>query len=207
MKKIITITLAGILLLMTSCQKENIKPVTEDSNQTTNENPNIPPNNNLPSNSPGTIKTLTTTNNSTSDLSLLQYLKGENDCTIFYQALIRTGVNVDLSGDGPFTIFVPNDVAFQAFLANNNWTSLDDISQNILTMIVKFHLANIEVKMAELEVGTTVPLFLSGKELYINMDDLANPFLVLGLTKAYFVERDVEQINGIVQKIDGVLSL
>lgn len=203
MKKIINITIAGILLMMTSCQKENIKPATEDTDQTTTENPNIPPSNN----SPGTIKTLTTTNNSPSDLNLLQYLKGENDCTIFYQALIRTGINIDLSGDGPFTIFVPNDIAFQAFLANNNWTSLDDISQNILTMIVKLHVANVEVKMAELEVGTTVPLFLSGKELYINMDDLANPFLVLGLTKAYFVERDLEQMNGIVQKINGVLSL
>ena len=207
MKKILTITLAGILLIMTSCQKETIEPASEMGNQTTSENPNIPPTNNLPSNYSGTIKSLTTTNNPPSDISLLQYLKGENDCTIFYQALLRTGINLDLSGDGPFTIFVPNDVAFQAFLENNNWTSLDDISQNILTMIVKFHVANVEVKMAELAIGTTVPLFLTEKELYINVDDLANPFLILGLTKAHFVERDLEQANGIVHKINGVLTL
>ncbi|MFK7770534.1 MAG: fasciclin domain-containing protein [Saprospiraceae bacterium] len=207
MKNILITTFIGILLLMTSCQKEIIEPASDINNQTNTENPNIPPSNNLPSDSPGTIKSLTTTNNPPSNLNLLQYLKGENDCTIFYQALFRTGINLDLSGDGPFTIFVPNDVAFQAFLANNNWTSLDDVSQNILTMIVKFHVANVDVKISELEVGTTVPLFLSGKELFINVDDLANPFLVLGLTKADFVARDLVHSNGVVHKINGVLAL
>ncbi len=206
MKKILTIAFAGILLLMTSCQKETIKPASEITIPTTTEETNNPTTNNIPSVYPNTTKNITTTN-PPSNMDLLQFLKGESDCTIFYQALFRTGINLDLSGDGPFTIFIPNDVAFQDFLANNNWTSLDDISQNVLTMIVKFHIANVEVKISELEVGTTVPLFLSGKEMYINMDDLANPFLVLGLTKADFLARDLVQSNGIVHKINGVLSL
>ena len=198
MKNIITIAFAGILLMMTSCQKENIV--------TTIEEPNTPTTNDIPSVYPNTIKTITTTN-PPSDLSLLQYLKGESDCSIFYQALFRTGIDVDLSGAGSFTMFVPNDEAFQAFLANNNWTSLDDISQSVLTMIVKFHVSNVEVKIAELETGTIVPLFLLGKEIYINMDDPSNPFLVLGLTTADFVERDLVQANGVVHKINGVLAL
>lgn len=206
MKNILTIAFAGILLMMTSCQKENILATSEINNPTTIEEPNISPTNNDSLVNVTTVK-YTTTTNPPGDWSLLQYLKGENDCTIFYQALLRTGISVDLSADGPFTIFVPNDVAFQAFLANNNWTSLDDISQNILTMIVKFHVSNVEVKIEELETGTVVPLFLSGKEIYINMDDPVNPFLVLGLTKADFVEKDLIQSNGIIHKIDGVLSL
>jgi len=195
MKNILTIVFAGVLLILTSCQKETIEPTTtgNTTQQTT---------------TPDTTSTTTNTNNPPSNFTLLQYLKGESDCSIFYQAILRTGIEVDLSGDGPFTIFVPNDAAFQAFLENNNWTSIDDISQNILTMIVKFHLTNVEVKISELEVGTTVPLFLLlGKELYINMDDPSNPFAVLGLTKANFVERDLEHTNGVVHKIDEVLAL
>ncbi len=200
MKKILTIAFAGILLSMTSCQKETIQTNSEIETQPTTNEPNVP------SFSPNTIKTTTTTN-PPSDLSLLQYLKGENDCSIFYQAVFRTGIDIDISGDGPFTVFVPNDVAFQAFLESNNWTSIDDISQNILTMIVKYHVSNVGFKISELESGIVVPLFLSGKEAYINMDDPINPVIILGLTSAEFVEVDLENTNGMIHKINGVLAL
>jgi uncharacterized surface protein with fasciclin (FAS1) repeats len=206
MKNILTITFAGILLIMTSCQKESVEPSSEITNQTTTEEPNIPPTNNIPSVYPSTIKNITTTN-PPSDLSLLQYLKGEADYDIFYQALFRTGVDLDLSSDGTFTIFIPSNEAFQTFFGENNYTSLDDISQSSLTTIVKFHVANVEVKITDLEVGTTIPLFLSGKEMYINMDDPMSPFVVLGSAKVGFNERDLEQRNGVVHKINGVLSL
>lgn len=202
MKNILTFVFAGVFLIMTSCQKEAIEPTpTDNSTQQTSTQDST-----STTTDPDTTST-TNINNPPSNLTLLQYIKGESDCSLFYQAVLRTGIEVDLSGDGPFTIFVPNDEAFQAFLENNNWTSLDDISQNTLTMIVKFHISNVEVKISELEVGTIVPLFLLGKEMYINMDDPANPFAVLGLTKANFVERDLEQLNGVVHKIDGVLAL
>ena len=206
MKNLLIIAFAGVLLMMTSCQKETISLTSEIDTQQTSIETNNPPTNNIPSTYPNTIKTTTTTS-PPSDLTLLQYLKGETDYSIFYQALARTGVNVDISDDGPFTVFVPSNEAFQTFFDNNNWTSLDDVSQNILTMIVKFHISNLEVKIAELQTGTVVPLFLSGKEMYINMDDPSNPFLVLGLTNADFIESDLEHTNGIVHKINGVLAL
>lgn len=202
MKKILTIAFAGMLLIMTSCQKETIQSDLEIETLPTSNDPNNP------FIYPNTIKTTTTTTtNPPSDLTLLQYLKGETDYSIFYQAMYRTGIDIDVSGDGPFTIFVPSNEAFQSFFENNNWTSLDDVSQNILTMIVKFHIANVEVKIANLETGTVVPLFLTGKEMYINMDDPTNPFLVLGLTNADIIERDLIQMNGVVHKINGVLTL
>lgn len=202
MKKILTIAFAGVLLTMTSCQKETIQSNSEVETEPTTTQPNVP------SDFPSTIKTTTTTTtNPPSDLSLLQYLKGENDCSIFYQAVFRTGIDFDISGDGPFTVFVPNDVAFQAFLENNNWTSIDDISQNTLTMIVKYHISNIGFKISEIESGIAVPLFLSGKEAYINMDDPINPVIILGLTSAKFVVVDLENTNGMIHKINGVLAL
>lgn len=208
MKNILAITILGTLIMMTSCQKETIDI---SSNPTTPEitDNNLPPTNDIPSVYPNTntVKNVLASNNTPSNLSLLQYVKGQSDCSIFYQALLRTGVEIDINGDGPFTLFVPTDAAFQAFLANNNWNSLDDISQNILTMIVKFHISNIQVKINDLEASTLVPLYLTEKEVYINMDDPLNPFVVLGLTSAKFTDRDLEQKNGVVHKIDAVLSL
>lgn len=202
MKNFLAIAFAGILLTLTSCQKETIQTDSEIETQPTSNDPNNP------FVYPNTIKNTTSTaTNPPSDLSLLQYLKGENDCSIFYQAVFRTGIDIDISGDGPFTVFVPNDVAFQAFLENNNWTSIDDISQNILAMIVKYHVSNVGLKISELQSGTTVPLFLSGKEAFINMDDPINPVITLGLTSADFVEVDLENTNGVIHKINGVLAL
>lgn len=208
MKNILAIAILGTLMMMTSCQKETIEI---SSNSTIPEiiDNNLPPTNDIPSVYPNTntVKNVVASNNTPSDLSLLQYIKGQSDCSIFYQALLRTGVEIDINGDGPFTLFVPTDAAFQTFLANNNWNSLDDISQNILTMIVKFHISNIQVKINDLEASTLVPLYLTEKEVYINMDDPMNPFVVLGLTSAKFTDRDLEQKNGVVHKIDAVLSL
>jgi len=198
--------MAGILFSMISCQKETIDSVLTVTNQTTPNEPNNPTTN-IPTINTSTTKNLVVTNNSPSDLTLLQYLKGENDYTIFYQALIRTGLNLDILGDGPFTIFVPSNEAFQTYFDNNNFNSLDDISQNILTKIIKFHVANVKVKLAELEIGTVIPLFLTGKEMYINMDNPTDPFLVLGASEANFIERDLEHTNGVVHKINGVLEL
>jgi uncharacterized surface protein with fasciclin (FAS1) repeats len=206
MKKKSIIFLVGILFTMTSCQKEPMVASPELINQQSPEEPNIPPTNNILAQYPSTIKTITTTN-PPSDLTLLQYLKGETEYNIFYQAMYRTGVDLDISGDGPFTIFVPSNEVFQTFLDDNNWTSLDDISQNVLTTMVKFHISNVEVKITELEIGMVVPLFLTGKEMYINMDDPINPFLTLGSTNAGFIEKDLEHTNGIIHKINGVLSL
>jgi uncharacterized surface protein with fasciclin (FAS1) repeats len=201
MSNILTIGSVGILLLVTSCQKDVTELTPVNTNQTTSEEPNISSTSNNPSVFLKTTKSLTTTVPS-SNLGLLEYLKGELDYSIFYKALFRTGIDIDLSNDGSFTIFIPSNEAFQTFFIENNYTSLDDIPQNILTTIVKFHIGNEVVKIVDLEVSTTITLFLSGKEIYINLKDPINPFVVLGSSKASFIERDLEQLNGVVHKIN-----
>ena len=203
MRNILTIAFAATMLLMTSCKKESIEPTT--TNPTTTAQQNNPPDT-TNTTDPDTTSTGTTTN-PPSTLTLLQFMKGESDFSIFYQALDRTGIDAEIYGDGPFTIFAPTDEAFQTFFDNNNWTSLDDISANTLTLIVKFHISNSEVKIADLATGTSVPILFNGKEIYINMDDPTAPFAILGLTSADIIESDLKHTNGVIQKINGVLSL
>ena len=203
MRNILTITFAATLLFTTSCKKESIDPT--PTNPTTTTQQNNPPNT-TNTTEPDTSSTGTTTN-PPSTLTLLQFMKSESEFSIFYQALNRTGIDAEIYSDGPFTIFAPTDEAFQTFFDNNSWASLDDISPNTLALIVKFHISNSSVKIADLETGTSVPILFSGKEIYINMDDPTAPFVVLGLTNADIIEKDLEQTNGVVHKINGVLSL
>ena len=72
MSNILTIGSVGILLLVTSCQKDVTELTPVNTNQTTSEEPNIPSTSNNPSVFLKTTKSLTTTVPS-SNLGLLEY--------------------------------------------------------------------------------------------------------------------------------------
>ncbi|GGI58081.1 fasciclin domain-containing protein [Winogradskyella haliclonae] len=55
-------------------------------------------------------------------------------------ALIRADLVLTLRGDGPFTVFAPDNAAFQALLDSNPaWNSIDDIEINLLTNVLLNH--------------------------------------------------------------------
>ncbi len=203
MRLITTLTLATIFLILTSCQKEEIQPTTPEVTQQN------PPNTQDTTSTTGSTTTDpdSTTTNTNNEISVLEFIKNENDFSLFYDALSRTGYKNEIAGDGPYTIFVPDNQAFQNFLDVNNWDSLDDISPSVLALVVQFHISNSEVTIGNLTVGTFVTSIFNNKELFINMDNTDAPFVVLGLTQANIIESDLIQTNGIIHRIDGVLSL
>lgn len=216
MRLITTLTLATIFLILTSCQKEDIQPTTPEVTQQnppntqdttlTTGNTTTDPDSTSTTGSTTTDPDSTTTN-TTNEFSVLEFIKNENDFSLFYEALSRTGFKDDIGGDGPYTIFVPDNQAFQNFLDANNWDSLDDISPSVLGLVVQFHISNSEVMIGDLTIGTFVPILFNNKELFINLDNTDAPFVVLGLTQANITASDNMQTNGVVHRIDGVLSL
>lgn len=206
-------TLTTILFLMTSCQKENIQPTEINS---TTENLIINPNvkgveNTLIAVSPAINDSgLTSGFNPPSGnnaMDVVTFLKDSQEFSSFYSALFKTGMIDDLDGDGPFTLFVPDNQAFQTFLMSNNWNTIDDIPLNILNLIVKFHISTTAINIGDLTNSAYVPIMFNDKNVYINMDDPNNPFVVLGLTSADILKSDLTQSNGVIHHINGVLSL
>jgi len=76
-----------------------------------------------------------------------------------------------------------------------------------LTLIVQFHISKRDVKISDLTKGKYVPILYKERELFIDIDNPAEPFLILGITKANVTDKDFEQNNGMINKIDDVLSL
>ena len=180
MRKITTLAFALSLLLFASCKKDSITPDTPPKEINPQE---------------------------TDSTTVLQFLQNDTDFSLFYEALTISKMDNEIKGNGPYTIFAPDNDAFQKLLNDNNWTNLQDISPSVLTLIVKFHISNSEVKIGDLTMGVSVPIIYNNKSVYINLDDPNAPFVVLGLTKADVTNSDMEFTNGMIHQINGVLSL
>ena len=138
--------------------------------------------------------------------SAIDYLATEPDMGMFHQALVKTGMDAQISGNGPYTIFAPNNVAFMNFLENNNYNSIDDVSINTLSAIVKFHVSLTDVTIEDLTTATAVPIMFNNQNLYIHTTS-SPAYITLGLTQADVLSADIDVSNGNINKIDAVLSL
>ena len=78
------------------------------------------------------------------------------DFNTLLAAVTAAGLASTLAGDGPFTVFAPNDAAFAALPEGLVECLLDDIPS--LTNILLYHVAsgNVLVKLANLASGTEV---------------------------------------------------
>lgn len=179
MRKLILIALAIPMILLSSCNKETITPSSNFQNITGN----------------------------TSLQSSLEFLAAEKNLSHFYDAIIQTKMDIELDGDGPYTIFAPNNDAFETFFQKNNYSSVADISVNTLKLIVQFHISKTDVKIGDLTKGKYVPTLYLERELFIDIDNPMSPVLILGITKANVINKDQVQNNGMVNLIDGLLSL
>ena len=208
MRKLVTLSILSLLFLATSCQKESlteftpvvenemlpIQPLTEINNFETDE----------------TFEEMeeeeTNTSNSSSELTLLQYLKSKNHFSEFYQAVSITGIKSEINKSETFTIFAPDNAAFKAYLDNNNWTSINEIPLGTLTNIVQAHFSKSQMIIKYSEHGDLIPLLYSTKSIYLDLVSSSTPQVVLGNSQAKVTEQDLMQINGIVQRLDSVLS-
>ena len=76
--------------------------------------------------------------------TIADFVSNNEDYSILLEALQAAdgGLDVVLSGDGPFTVFAPNNAAFVAFLSDNNFDALSDIPTDILSQVLLNHVVS-----------------------------------------------------------------
>jgi transforming growth factor-beta-induced protein len=132
----------------------------------------------------------------------LELAQDNDDLSSLVDAINRTDLASALSDDNnPVTIFAPNNSAFAQFLDDNpDFSSLDDIPEDVLTDVLSYHVVAGKTLSSELTAGD-VPTLLSGESLSITLDN--------GVTlngNVQVVSADNEVSNGVVHIINGVLS-
>lgn len=135
--------------------------------------------------------------------SIVDIAKGEN-FTSLAAALERVDLISTLEGEGPFTVFAPDNDAFEALLTELRIDGLDKVSDAQLKEILLNHVVNGKVMSTDLTEGYVSTLAAGAQQtnasLYVNLEDgvkLNNRATVTG--------PDVEADNGVVHVISRVL--
>jgi uncharacterized surface protein with fasciclin (FAS1) repeats len=141
-------------------------------------------NNPMQNNSPGTITDVAISNPQFSTLTT---------------ALTAAGLEDDLAGAGPFTVFAPTNAAFEA-LPEGTLAALLQEPEGDLKNILLYHVVGGSFKAADV-VGLERATSLEGRNIAIKVADGK----VMLNQNATVVATDIEASNGIIHVIDAVI--
>ena len=68
--------------------------------------------------------------------TIADFVAGNDDYSSLLAALERAGLTATLDGTTNFTVFAPDNTAFQTFLDDNGFASLDAVPTDLLTNVL-----------------------------------------------------------------------
>jgi uncharacterized surface protein with fasciclin (FAS1) repeats len=145
----------------------------------------------------------------TTGKTVRELLQGSFNVSLFNEALNYTGLADSLNGSGPYTIFAPDDAAFN-LLGITSAAQIDSMNKDTLTHLLKYHiLYGQNISRLSVDSKPNNPFAnWDGKTLYLSRPysgDAVNDdnFMVNGDT---VVQADVLASNGVVHSLQTVLN-
>ena len=127
-----------------------------------------------------------------------------SDLSILVQALEKADLVGALKGSGPFTVFAPNNEAFQKLLDSKAaWSSLDDIPVDVLKSVLLYHVVTTKNASSSLSNGQQIPT-LNGASLVVDLSSGVKIKTVSGQS-ASVIDADIDSSNGIIHVVNEVL--
>ncbi|OGS36790.1 MAG: hypothetical protein A2293_13815 [Elusimicrobia bacterium RIFOXYB2_FULL_49_7] len=130
-------------------------------------------------------------------MEIVKTAPGEVSFKVLVKALKAAGLDALLNGDGPYTVFAPNDRAF---------STIDDLAlkrlfanKEELQALISYHIVPGKFSLRELRNRTSLVTLL-GRDITIKRGD---GFMV---DDAKIVQPDIECDNGVIHVIDLVLA-
>ena len=136
-----------------------------------------------------------------------------NDLALLVTALkvVNAGLIEALSGEGPFTVFAPNNAAFVSLLValGSEYHSLADFDtqekRDLLVKILTYHVVvGTAAFSTDLSDGQEIPTF-QGENVGISLNNGTVHIVDATDTNASVVEADIEASNGVIHVINKVL--
>ena len=120
---------------------------------------------------------------------------------------LADGNLVSLLSGGEYTLLAPNNFAFDLFLTNNGFSSLDDVPVDILTNILLNHVVGGRLASTDLTTGyaTTFALSSASQASMSIFIDTSNGVKFNGFSSVSAA--DISADNGIVHVVDAVIGL
>lgn len=134
------------------------------------------------------------------------------DLSILVEALQRANLTDELEASGSFTVLAPTNAAFNTFLGQNNFTSIQDVPVGILTQVLLNHVISDEIDsstLAFLQRNYTTTL-ASGPTEGTNLSlyfDATDGVTFNGVSSVIDGGADIFASNGVIHLVDGVINL
>ncbi|MCP4312439.1 MAG: fasciclin domain-containing protein [Bacteroidetes bacterium] len=143
--------------------------------------------------------------------SIGAYLEENRDTySLFYEVAKKAGILEPLKlynpyGDGRFTLFLPGNDAFEEFISQSDFGSVDDLinNQDVLEILARYHVVASSFKSADFPFGSLGDSTFTGEYLYMGFDEELNYRVNNGVD---IVQLDLELSNGYIHIVDGVLE-
>ena len=116
------------------------------------------------------------------------------------ETLSKSGLNENLKGAGPFTVFAPLDDAFAAISAKTYYGLLRDENKDKLVNILGRHVFSKKISSSEID-GEIKLKAINGEEITIKKVNG-----IVYINEAEVVTADVEVSNGVIHYINRVLQ-
>ena len=116
------------------------------------------------------------------------------------ETLSKSGLNENLKGAGPFTVFAPLDDAFAAISAQTYYGLLRDENKDKLVNILGRHVFSKKISSSEID-GEVKLKAINGEEITIKKVNG-----IVYINEAEVVTADVEVSNGVIHYINRVLQ-
>ena len=133
---------------------------------------------------------------------VLEVAAAEGDLNTFLAALEAAGIMEDFHGEGPFTLFIPTDEAFSAYLAEAGMSQAEVFAgAEMLQAILNHHIVNM-MEDAEMVMGMAGQSFTTagGQALEVTVE---GETVMVG--EATVERYDIHASNGVIHVIDTVL--
>ncbi len=122
------------------------------------------------------------------------------DFTMLVQAVEQAGLTAKMKTPGPFTMFAPNDAAFQALPEDVRQRLMDPANKAELAGVLSYHVLAGRLLAAEIAGMNAEATALTGQGLVINGETDA-----LTVNGATVLTADMMVDNGVIHVIDKVL--
>lgn len=116
-------------------------------------------------------------------------------------AVVTAGLDDDLSGPGPFTVFAPTDQAFTDFLGDNNLAAADLLASTSLASILTYHVVPSSVTSSQVTAGPVTSL--EGSRFYVSIDPNGGVWIN---GNAQVTAVDEMASNGVIHTLDYVIT-
>lgn len=139
--------------------------------------------------------------------TIADFVETNPDYSSLNAALIAADLKTTLDGSTEFTVFAPNNAAFNAFLSANGFANLAAVPKEILTQVLLNHVQQGVIMSSDLTTGYIESMSTAGPDgenlsMFINTSGGVTINDVASVTTA-----NVEVDNGVIHAVDAVIGL